>query len=572
MAKNVLLDLAGGIALLLWGMHMVQTGVMRAYGADLRRLLGTALRNRFRAFLVGMGITAVLQSSTATGLMITAFAAAGFVNLVSGLAVMLGANVGTTLVVQVLSFDISWIAPILLVIGVASFKRGARTRARDLGRVAIGLGLMLLSLHMLMDSLAPAEQAPAIRTLLREITGQPLLNMLLGAVLAWAAHSSVAVVLLVMSLSYSNFVTPVAVLALIVGANLGSAINPVFEGGNLADPSTRRVPIGNLLNRVVGCCVVLPFLPQIAEAMAWLEPQASRQAADFHTLFNVVLAGSFIAFLDPLARMLERVMRDQPKSVSPGTALYLDRNALQTPAVALTCAAREILHIGDLIDTMLRETMRALTTDDRKLVGQIERMDDAVDKLHETVKLYVTDVTRESLDEQDGRRAMEIITLDINLEHIGDIIDKNLMELAAKKIKHKLKFSREGLADLEAFHHRVADNLKLALGAFISGDVKIARQLLEEKVLVREAERVAAENHFARLREGRMESIETSSLHLDVLRDLKRIHSHICSVAYPILEAAGELRPSRLMVADAAGEVVGREESTGPQGLAGGQS
>jgi phosphate:Na+ symporter len=179
-------------------------------------------------------------------------------------------------------------------------------------------------------------------------------------------------------------------------------------------------------------------------------------------------------------------------------------------------------------------------------------MDDAVDRLHEAIKLYVTEVTREALDAEDGRRAMAIIAFAINLEHIGDIVEMNLMELAAKKIRSKLKFSREGASELEAFHRRVVDNLKLALGVFISGDAKIARRLLEEKVAVREAERVAADNHFARLRQGRAESIETSSLHLDILRDLKRIHSHICSVAYPVLEAAGELQPSRLKATRAA--------------------
>jgi len=198
-------------------------------------------------------------------------------------------------------------------------------------------------------------------------------------------------------------------------------------------------------------------------------------------------------------------------------------------------------------------------------------MDNAVDKLHEAIKLYVTQITRESLDESDGRRAMEIIAFDINLEHIGDIIDKNLMELAAKKIKNKLKFSDEGAADLAGFHRRVSDNLKLALGAFMSGDVKIARQLLEEKVAIREAEREASERHLARLRDGRLESIETSSLHLDVLRDLKRIHSHICSVAYPVLEATGELQPSRLRTLEAEAEAVADARGARSSGLAGEQ-
>jgi phosphate:Na+ symporter len=550
MGNIVLLDLAGGIALLLWGLHMVQSGILRAFGADLRRVLAIALRNRFTAFLAGIGVTALLQSSTATALMTATFLGDGLVGLVPALAIMLGANVGTTLIVQVFSFDVSAVAPVLLVIGVIAFKNSTRTRIRDVGRVAIGLGLMLLSLHILLDTLAPAENAPNIRALLAAITGMPVLNVIFGAILAWAGHSSVAVVLLVISLSYSNFITPIVAFALVIGANLGSAINPLIEGGGFRNPIGRRLPLGNLINRVVGCALVLPFLEPIVKTLMGVDPNPVRLIADFHTLFNLALAAIFIVPLPIFAKLLEWLLPEPAASADPSTPIYLDMAAVGTPSLALTCAARETLHMGDLVETMLRQTIVALMTEDRKLVSEIERTDNAVDKLYEAIKLYVTKTTRESLDDREGRRAMEIIAFAINLEHIGDIVDKNLMELAAKKIKNRLKFSDDGAAELQNFHRRVLNNLKLALGVFISGDVKIARQLIEEKVAIREAERLASENHLARLREGRLESIETSSLHLDILRDLKRIHSHICSVAYPVLETTGELQPSRLKAFD----------------------
>jgi phosphate:Na+ symporter len=545
MGNFVLLDLAGGIALLLWGLHMVQSGILRAFGTDLRRLLGAALKTRATAFLAGFGITAMLQSSTATGLMTTTFVREGLVGLVPALAIMLGANVGTTLIVQVFSFDVSWLAPALLIAGVAAFKRSGRTVVRDLGRVAIGLGLMLLSLHILLDTLAPAENAPSVRALLLAATAIPVLNVLFGAVLAWAAHSSVAVVLLATSLAYSNFIDPAAALAVVVGANLGSAINPLIEGG-FSDPVARRLPLGNLLNRVVGCAIVLPLLQPITALMATFDTSAVRLIADFHTLFNLGLAAIFILPLPAMARLLEWLLPDPPPGTDPSAPIYLDEAIVSTPSLALTCAARETLHMGDIVETMLRKSIGAFMSDDRKLVVEIERMDNSVDRLHEAIKLYVTRITRESLDEQDSRRAMEIIACAINLEHIGDIIDKNLMELAAKKIKNRLSFSPEGASELQTFHSRVTDSLRLAFTVFMSGDVKIARQLVEDKVTVREMERGAAENHFSRLREGLTASIETSSVHLDIIRDLKRIFSHICSIAYPVLEATGELRPSRL--------------------------
>jgi phosphate:Na+ symporter len=548
MSSMILLDLMGGVALLLWGLHMVHSGIVRAFGSDLRRFLGTALRNRFLAFLAGIIVTALLQSSTATGLMTASFVTGGAVDLVPALAIMLGANVGTTLIVQALSFNVTAVAPLLFIVGVVAFKQGGQTRTRDLGRVAIGIGLMLLSLHILLDTLAPAEDAPAVRMLLGAMTGDSLLCVLMAAALTWFAHSSVTVVLLIMSLAYSGFITPVAALALTLGANLGSAINPVIEGSNSRNPASRRLPLGNLLNRLIGCALTLPFLNPIAHALTRFEPNPSRMTADFHMAFNLVLAIVFILPLDWLASLLTKFLPERAKPNNPATPLYLDDTAQGTPSVALACAAREVLHLGDIVENMLLQSMTALMTDDRRLVAEISRMDNAADKLDEAIKLYLTRLTRESLDERDGHRAMEIISFSINLEHIGDIIDKNLMELAQKKIKRKLIFSKQGAAELEAFHQEVLSNLKLAFSVFMSGDVKIARLLIAEKATLRTAELAAAESHLGRLREGRPESIESSSLHLDVLRDLKRIHSHICSVAYPVLERAGALQPSRLRI------------------------
>jgi phosphate:Na+ symporter len=544
MGTLVLLDLMGGVALLLWGLHMVLSGVLRAFGPDLRRFLGKALGNRFSAFGAGLLLTALMQSSTATGLMTTSLAADGLVDLVPALAIMLGANVGTTLIVQVLSFNVSAVAPVLFVVGLIIFRVGGSSLTRALGRIAIGLGLTLLALHILLDTLAPAEQAPAARALLAAVTGDLVLCVVVAAALTWAAHSSVAVVLLVMSLAYSHFVTPAAALALVLGANLGSAINPLLEAGIRGDPASRRVPLGNLINRLIGILIVLPFLQPLARELTSLQPDAAKMTAEFHMLFNVVLAAIFIAPLDAMAWLLVRILPEKKQVTDPSAPRYLDESALDTPSLALSNAARETLRMGDTVEAMLREVMTALMSNDRKLASDVSRMDNIVDRLDEAIKLYITKLTRDSLDEREGRRAMEIVSFTINLEHIGDIIDKNLSELAAKKSKRRYQFSTEGAAEIEAFHKRTVESLQVAFGIFMTGDVEAARKLLREKSELRKAELEAADRHFERLREGRPESLETTSLHLDILSDLKRIHSHICSVAYPVLEAAGEM-PAR---------------------------
>ncbi|MGB5905073.1 MAG: Na/Pi cotransporter family protein [Xanthobacteraceae bacterium] len=537
MGSIVLLDLMGGVALLLWGLHMVHSGILRAFGSDLRLLLARALGNRVSALAAGLGLTALLQSSTATALIVSSFTAEGIVGLMPALAIMLGANIGTTLIVQVLSFNISAAAPALFIIGLVAFRSGARSRIKDLGRVSIGLGLMLLALHILLGTLEPAENAPAVRVFMTAITGDPVLCILIGAAVTWAVHSSVATVLLIMSLAYAHFVTPFASLALVLGANLGSAINPVFEGARRDNPASYRLPVGNLLNRLVGIVLVAPFLHPLADAFQAWQPDLAKMTALFHIAFNVATA-LFIGVLDGVAALMTWLFPARVQTVDPAQPRYLDESALATPSLALTDAARETLHMGDLVETMLRQVMAAIMTNDRGLVDNVSRMDNGVDRLDEAIKLYVTKLTRGSLDEREGQRAMEIISFAINLEHIGDIVDKNLCELATKKIKHRFQFSPEGAAELSEFHRRTMESLRIAFGVFMSGDVTEARKLLAEKTTLRNEELAATERHLERLREGRPESIETTSLHLDVLRDLKRIHSHICSVAYPVLDAA----------------------------------
>src|SRR4030095_10339417 len=282
MGSLVLLDLMGGVALLLWGLHMVHSGILRAFGPNLRLLLAKALSNRFTAFGAGLGLTALLQSSTATALITSSFTSEGLVSLVPALAIMLGANVGTTLIVQILSFNIAAVAPVLFIIGLVAFRSGARSRIKDLGRVSIGLGLMLLALHILLDTLAPAENAPGARVFMNAITGDPVLCIVISAVVTWVVHSSVASVLLIMTLAYAHFVSPYAALALVLGANLGSAINPLFEGARRDNPATSRLPVGNLITRVIAVVLVMPCLPWLSAHAQTIQPDLAKLTAGFH--------------------------------------------------------------------------------------------------------------------------------------------------------------------------------------------------------------------------------------------------------------------------------------------------
>jgi phosphate:Na+ symporter len=546
MTSHFLPTLLGSVALLLWGVRMVRTGMTRAFGAALRKVLAACSRSRWTAFGAGLGVTGLLQSSTATALLIASFSARRLVSLPAALAMMIGADVGTAVVAQVFSLDVKWLWSVAVLAGVAAFTASDQDRTRACGRILIGLGLMMLALGLIAGAAAPLAASDGFGVLLAVLRDQPLALVLLAAVATWLAHSSLSIVLFVTSLAAGGVLPLQASLALVLGANAGGAIAPYAALAH-AVPAARRVPLGNLAMRSSAALLALPALPAIGAWIADAGLTAGPATVLFHLAFNLVLALVFLPCVGQVARLCDHVLPEPEEAVrAAGEARHLDPGALDTPAEALACATREALHMGERIADMMRLAMAALETDDARKVRDLGRADDAVDRLNEQVKLYLMRVSQAGMSEEESRRHVEILTFATNLEHVGDIIDKNLMELAAKKIRHRLTFSPEGLADLRAFHARVCDTLKLALNVFTSRDIALARRLVAEKAALRAVEQVAAERHFARLREGRPETLETSAIHLDVIRDLKRINGHLAAAANPILEAAGELGETRL--------------------------
>lgn len=543
---ELLINIVGAVTLLIWGVRMVRTGLTRSLGSALRAVVTRSTGNRFSAFFAGFGITGLLQSSTATALIAASFAGRGLLTTAMGLALMLGADVGSTLIVQALSFNVTWLSPVLIAVGVALFVSSSDSTRRALARTAIGLGLILLSLTLVAKASMPLRETEGLTVVFEALAEEKVLAVLVIAALTWFAHSSVAIVLLVMSLASTQAIGVELGLAMVLGANLGAAIT-AFVATSRSVAAARRVPLGNLLMRGIGVVALLPTLAWVMPHLAQVEADPARLIANFHTAFNLGLALVFLPFVGLLAGLTERMLPDRARAEDPGRPRYLDADALDTPSIALASAARETLRMGDEVKAMLEQTKKVFATNDANLMRNVEARDDVVDQLHEAIKLYLTGLARNEMDEKESRRSIEVLSFTTNLEHIGDVIDKNLMELANKKIKNRSSFSKEGQAELEIFHDRVLDNLDLALNIFMTPNLDLARKLLREKAALRDLERALTESHFARVGAGRVESIDSSSLHLDILRDLKRINSHLTSVAYPILEQHGELTASRLI-------------------------
>jgi phosphate:Na+ symporter len=546
-----LLNLLAAIALLVWGTHIVRTGMLRVFGENLRSVLGRSFANRGSALLAGLGVTSLVQSSTATCLILASFAAKGLVATSAALAVMLGADVGTALMAVVYSFDLSWLSPLLIFVGVVMFVARQDNTVGRIGRLLIGLGLITLALQLIVQATRPLIQAPAVRELLIALPNEVLLDILVGAVLTVLSYSSLAIVLLTATLATSGMLPVTVALGLVIGANVGSGVLAVIATSNAA-PQARRLPVGNLVFKSIGALIAVPLLPFVQPLLQSLVGVAHQQVVVFHLLFNVALAVLFVAFTGVVGRVVDRWL-PEPEADRGDRPRHLDRVALATPSLAISCAAREALHQADVVETMLRGMIDVIRKNDLDLAEKLRAKDDTVDELYSAIKFYMTQISREALSEREGRRWGDVLSFTINMEQVGDIIERVLQDVEDKKIRKNRSFSEAGMAEICHLHERLLANLRLAMSVFLDGHVRDAQKLLEEKARFRDLEHEYKSNHIARLQDNTAQSIETSSLHLDLISELKRINSHLCGVAYPILESHGALAATRLRKSRLAG-------------------
>ncbi|VEA68591.1 sodium-dependent inorganic phosphate (Pi) transporter [Serratia plymuthica] len=529
-----LLHLLSSVALLVWGTHIVRTGIMRVYGANLRRVLSDSVEKKPLAFVSGIGVTALVQSSNATALLVTSFVAQGLVGLAPALVIMLGADVGTALMARVLTFDLSWLSPLLILVGVFLFLSRKQTRVGQMGRVCIGLGLIVLALELIVAAATPITQAAGVKVLFSSLTGDVMLDALTGALFAIVSYSSLAAVLLTATLTASGVISLKVALCLVIGANLGSGLLAVINtsGQNAAG---RRVALGSLLFKLIGCVLVLPFVSYLAEVMTRLPGENEELVIYFHVFYNLIRCLILIPLAGPMARLCETLIADVAADDPRLRPRHLDASALDTPTLALANAARETLRMGDVVEHMmilLREVLHGKNGQDK----EVRRLDDDVDVLYTAIKLYLAQIQKEDLGEEDSRRWAEIIEMALNLEQAGDIIERMTGDVAAKSHAARRAFSAEGLAELDTLYERLVGNLRLSLSVFLSGDLTSAKRLRRSKHRFRILDRRYAHAHVDRLHQQNVQSIETSSLHLGLLGDMKRLNSLFCAVAYNVLD------------------------------------
>jgi phosphate:Na+ symporter len=549
----ILLHLAGAAMLLLFAVHMVRTGMERAHGSALRRMLGGAKSGRVKAAGGGAALAVMLQSSTAVAMLACGFAASGVLALPVGLALLLGADLGSALVVRVLSFDLGWLIPVCLLLGGVMFLKLPGQRVRETGRMVLGVGFVLLSLKLIGEATHPLRDSAMLPSFSNYLSDDYVTAFLIGAVFTWLVHSSVASILMVVAFVGQGLLPLEAGVPLVLGANLGGGLIAFWLSRGMP-PAAQRIPVGNLLFRAAGAIAALAVIESAQLPVELLGGNDGAAIVNLHVAFNACLLVLCLPLAGPMARLTRSLLPD-PVAAKGEDALFgkrataLDRTVIGKPKQALASATRELLRMGELVEIMVRPAMELLATGTRAEITRLRKVDEEVNRAHTEIKLYLAEVNRGQMTSEEARKSIELTDFAINLEHAGDIVAKNLLVLAEERLQRNLRFSSEGWAELTELHDRLVENMHLALNVLVSNDLPAARQLVVEKERMRVLERRSHDSHLMRLRTGTPESVETSDMHLEVARALKEINSLLVTVAYPLLTESGELLKSRLAVA-----------------------
>ncbi|MGE8190739.1 Na/Pi cotransporter family protein [Pseudomonas sp. NPDC086278] len=530
-----LLNLLSAVALLIWGTHIVRTGILRVYGSNLRHVIGQNMSKKGLAFVAGIVVTAMVQSSNATAMLVTSFVGQGLMALMPALATMLGADVGTALMARVLTFDLSWLSPLLIFLGVIFFLSRKQTRLGQMGRVSIGLGLIILALQLIVEAAAPITHAQGVKVIFASLTGDILLDALVGALFAMISYSSLAAVLLTATLAGASVISLPVAIGLVIGANIGSGIL-AFMSTSMQNAAGRQVALGSLLYKLIGLLLIIPVLDPLVHWIDSLDYSPQEMVIGFHLLYNTTRCLILLPSVAPMARLCAWLLPERPEVNGIIKPRHLDPTALVTPSLALANAARETLRMGDLIDNMLEAMLDVLRGKQTAVTQEMRRLTDDVEALYSAIKLYLAQMPREDLSDQDSRRWAETIELAINLKLASDLIERMLRKVQQQKTSQRRSFSEVGLEELAGLHSQLIANLRLGLSVFLSADKESARQLLREKRRFRAQERRLAHAHVSRLQRKIVQSIETSSLHLELIADMKRLNSLFCSSAYVVLE------------------------------------
>lgn len=535
MIDLLFLQVIGGVFLLLYGIRLTGQGFELAFSSAFGRAWSSAGKSRARAFLVGAAGTAVLQSSGALVTLLISFGHVATLPLARSLTIVLGADLGATLTVQVLSFRIYLLAFPVMSAGIALVLWGGKGKARAVGEGVLGFGFVLLSLRFLAGAAADVGRIDGLRILMTELSNAPFTGFMAGALLAALLQSGTAVMILLIALAQQGLLGPGAILPLVLGANVGGTSAAFVAASGLAAEG-RRIAWGHFGMKAAGALLAIFVLALAPPSSHAAFRNDAHLVAHAHTLFNLALAVLFFPLTGRIAAILERAFPAPLGRVPRGKPVYLDRAHLPVAGAALGQVAREIVRMADMIQEMHDDAVEVICQGDAGRIGKIERMDDDVDDLTREIKVFLSDLGQRSLDSAQTQRSVEYIGIVTDLENIGDFIERTITEHLRRLSERKQSFSEEGGRELQAYLTEVGSLYREAVSAFITRDSNAARIVLERRKEIGERERALRAAHIQRLHRATPESLETSAAHMDILSAWKGIAAHCASIARAVLQ------------------------------------
>ena len=550
-------QLFGATMLLLFAVRMVSTGIERAYGASFRRLV-TTKASALRLALTGVMLAIILQSSAAVTLLVAGFSGTSAIGFFAGMAIVLGGDLGSALLIRVLTLDIQWIAPVLLGVGGFLFLKTQGPMLKQAGRIAMGIALILISLRFLRETMDPIRESAFLPAIADYLMQDYLTAFITGVALAFVMHSSVAVILICVTLVAIGALPQSVGLSLVLGANLGSALIPVWLTRGMSAKS-RRIPLANLIIRGTVSVIVLFAINQLPTPGFITAMDNAHALVTLHILFNLILLLSlpFVGRLQGLVTWIYPDNETPANNIPPHHHSVLHLNVTTSPKQSLAMLQREVLRMATLVSEMIAPAFGLLKSFDAAQVAAIRADEAALNNALDHIRQYSAGFDHDSLTKSENRQMRNLVDYAISLEAAGDIVVKRLIELAGEKDREKLRFSDAGFDELRALHERIARNVNLAANVLLSADIESARLLLEEKTAIAQLEQSSRKKHLRRLSSGDSDSLASSDIHLETAYSLKEFHSWIVKIAHPILVREGQLLETRLI------QKIGGDENAG---------
>ncbi len=532
------IQLIGGFAIFFFGFRIAGKGLTKSAGGSLRELLYRFTKNRFFGLVSGIIIAFLLQSSTAATVMLVGFLTAGLISFINALSIAIGTAIGTTLTVQLIAFKIHNYS--LLVIAIGFLLNSLKRPVRYYGQFILGFGLIFFGIKIMGEAFLPLSMTGSLETFFISFKEHPYFVFLISTIFTALVHSSAATIGVVISLSFQGIIGIEHALPVILGANLGTSTTALIASirGNR---EAKMCALGNFLFKLVTVLIFLPligFWSDIFQKTNWTIP---RQIANSHTFFNIILGVIFLPVVAPVGKLLNKMVPQEKKELLKGPR-FLDKNIIENPSAAVAHAHREILRMADMVYEMFTRSMEVFKHNDKDLMRDLVKKDDEVDNLEEAINDYLTSISQEELTDYQSRRITSLFFITGEMEHIGDIVSKSLMVYARKKIHEGFIFSDEGFTELIDFHREIKENFVIAVSALTTFDKGLAGKLMEERQKGVDRHVQLHNAHIDRLKRGLVETIETSTIHLDFIDDLERVIFHISNIGYAILGKVG-LKP-----------------------------